>query len=101
LFGGNSTTESVTLAAKFSNISSEVQLIQNNTNQTKVNLIAVENVTQTYSTFSNATIHNNSTIDKISSNSDSFFTIGLGIGIGVGIAIGIVLFLIFRQKPNK
>jgi len=101
LFGGNSTTESVTLAAKFSNISSEVQLIQNNTNQTKVNLIAVENVTQTYSTFSNATIHNNSTIDKISSNSDSFFTIGLGIGIGIGIAIGIVLFLIFRQKPNK
>jgi hypothetical protein len=101
LFGGNSTTESVTLAAKFSNISSEVQLIQNNTNQTKVNLIAVENVTTTYSTFSNTTIHNNSTINKISSNPDSFFTIGLGIGIGVGVAIGIVLFLIFRQKPNK
>jgi len=100
LFGGNSTTESVTLAAKFSNISSEVQLLQNNTSQTKVNLISMENLTLT-STSSNATIHNNSTINKISSNQDSFFTIGLGIGIGVGVAIGIVLFLIFRQKPNK
>ncbi len=101
LFGGNSTTESVTLAAKFSNISSEIQLPQNKTNQTKQNLIHMENVTPTSSTFSNAIIHNNSTIDNISPNQDSFFTIGLGLGIGFGIAIGIVLFLIFRQKPNK
>jgi len=101
LFGGNSTTESVTLAAKFSNISSEVQLTQNQTDQTKMNFLTSENITQIKPTISNNTASNNSTIDKTSSNNDSLFTIGIGIGIGVGVAIGIVLFLIFRQKPNK
>ena len=102
LFGGNSTTESVTLAAKFSNISSEVQLIQNKTNP-KVNLASIENITTIPSTLSDKAIHNDSTttIQNVQSENGSFFNIGLGIGIGVGIAIGIVLFLIFRQKLNK
>jgi tetrahydromethanopterin S-methyltransferase subunit G len=102
LFGGNSTTESVTLAAKFSNISSEIQLIQNKTNP-KVNLSSVENITAIPPVLSDETMHNDSTtiIQNVQSENDSFFNIGLSIGIGVGIAIGIVLFLIFRQKPNK
>jgi len=101
LFGGNSTTESITLAAKFSNISSEVQLIQNQTDQTKMKILPMENITQIKPTFSNYATDNNSTIHQISLNNNSLFTIGIGIGIGVGIAIGIVLFLIFRQKPTK
>jgi tetrahydromethanopterin S-methyltransferase subunit G len=63
--------------------------------------LSTENITQIKPTVSNSITSNNSTIEKTSSNNDSLFTIGIGIGIGVGVAIGIVLFLIFRQKPNK
>jgi hypothetical protein len=109
LFGGNSTTEPIVLAAKFSDISSEIQQIQINS-KTEIIPRSIENVT--VSEFSNETINNNSQItiqDDIDDSqitiqdntNDSSFNIGLTVGIGVGIAIGIVLFLILRQKPNK
>lgn len=104
LFGGNSTTEPIILAAKFSNISSEIQSIQES-NKTEI-ILSIENVTE--SEFSNKAIHdsqiiiqNNSQITTQDGTNDSSFNFGLSVGIGVGIAIGIVLFLILRQKPNK
>ncbi len=96
LFGGNSTTEPIMLAAKFSNISSEIQSIQDNSNKTEI-INSMENVT---SEFSNKTMYNDSQI-VIQDANDSSFNIGLTIGIGVGITIGVVLFLILRQKPKS
>jgi len=97
LFGGNSTTEPIILAAKFSNISSEIQSIQDNSNKTEI-INSIENVT---SEFSNKTMYNDSQIVIQDDANDSSFNIGLTIGIGVGITIGVVLFLILRQKSNK
>jgi hypothetical protein len=101
LFGGNETTESITLAAKFSNIS-KIQSIQDQSNKTKI-MSTLEN--ETISEFSNQTINNDSDIitndSQIITNDNSSFTVGLSIGIGIGIMIGVVLFLILRQKPGK
>ena len=99
LFGGNSTTEPVVLAAKFSNISSEIQSIQVQSNKTEIMSNSLENVT-TSSEFSDELIRNDSQIIIQNNADDSSFNIGLIVGIGVGIAIGIVLFLILRQKPK-
>ncbi|GBL40883.1 hypothetical protein EMGBD3_02510, partial [Nitrosarchaeum sp.] len=55
--GGNSTTEPITLAAKFSNISSEIQPIQDQSNK-KIISDSIENVT--VSEFSDKTLLNDS-----------------------------------------
>ncbi|MFB5627507.1 MAG: hypothetical protein ACE5R5_04855, partial [Nitrosarchaeum sp.] len=108
--GGNFTTEPITVAAKFSNISSKIQPIyQLNKTETLSNSIAnvtissnelVENTTQitTQDNATQITTQDNATQIKKQDNS---FNFGLIIGIGVGIAIGVVLFLILRQKPVK
>ena len=98
LFGGNSTTEPIVLAAKFSNISSKIQPIQDNSNKTEIISNPIENVTT--SELSNEIIHNDSQITSQNDTNDLSFNIGLIVGIGVGIAIGIVMFLVLRQKPN-
>ncbi|MDO8641217.1 MAG: peptidase S8, partial [Nitrosarchaeum sp.] len=98
LFGGNSTTEPITLAAKFSNISSEIQPIQDQSNK-KIISNSIENVT--ISEFSDKTLLNDSQIIIQDDTNNSSFNIGLTVGIGVGIAIGIIIFVILRQKPNN
>ncbi len=114
LFAENSTTEPITLAAKFSNISSEIQPIQDNSNKTEIISNPIENVTMsefsdeiirndskiTIQNDSKITIQNDSKITIQDDTNDSSFNIGLTVGIGVGIAIGIVMFLVLRQKPN-
>ncbi|MFB5609093.1 MAG: peptidase S8, partial [Nitrosarchaeum sp.] len=119
LFGGNFTTEPITVAAKFSNISSKIQPIyQLNKTETLSNSIAnvtissnelVENTTQitTQDNATQITTQDNATQITTQDNTtqikkqDNSFNFGLIIGIGVGIAIGVVLFLILRQKPVK
>jgi hypothetical protein len=100
LFGGNETTESITLAAKFSNISSKIQ-----PNNSEI-MLTIENTTN--SDFSNQTIihdfqiiTNDSQINTTKNNDNLSFNIGLSVGIGVGIMIGVVLFLILRQKSTN
>jgi hypothetical protein len=91
LFGGNSTTEPITLTAKFTNISSEIVLDSQNNLE------------------SNSLIINSKELDMISnSNNDSMvtsnnylnlgFDFGLVVGITIGVAIGISLLFIIRQK---
>jgi subtilisin family serine protease len=99
LFGGNSTTEPITLAAKFSNISSEIQPIQDNSIKTEIISDSIENVA--VSEFSYKTLLNDSQIIISDDTNDLSFNIGLTVGIGVGIAIGIIIFVILRQKPNN
>ncbi len=92
LFGGSSTTEPITLVAKFTNISPEMildnqqdidaELIPNNDSKIKP---------ETITTSEDTTII----------ISEPPFGLGIGIGIIIGIAIGIVLIFILRQKPPK
>jgi subtilisin family serine protease len=94
LFGGSSTTEPITLAAKFTHISpdmsleikkQEVELIPSQLNETSTVILEIETKSE----------------DTISSASVSPFSFGIAIGVVIGIAIGIVFILILRQKPPK
>ena len=92
LFGGESTTEPITLAAKFTNISPEMMDsleptdIQINPTPTKSDDIS-KIITKTE-------IQNQMDIDLP-------FGTGIAVGIAIGIAIGLVFILIIRQKPPK
>ena len=99
LFGGNSTTEPITLAAKFSNISSEIISSQNDLTKEfeSKNSILKDKSSQITET---KIIPSDST--NISSDT-SVSSLGLGIflGIIIGITIGIVCIFIIQQKPSK
>ncbi|MEZ7989829.1 MAG: S8 family serine peptidase [Nitrosopumilus sp.] len=90
LFAGNSTTEPITLAAKFTNISSEIILDSQNNLELESTIIDDESEIIPKS--------NNGALVVSKTDYVSEFDIGLVIGIIVGIAIGLSLLLIFRQK---
>ena len=98
LFGGSSTTEPITLAAKFTNISAET-----NSHVEKPDT-AIELIQSSPSSETNpeatpeVKIVSQSVVD---SSSDLPFSIGIAVGMVVGITIGIVIILIIRQKPSK
>ena len=95
LFGGDSITEPITLAAKFTNISPEMISdvhIDNKTEYTPPDV--VENT---------VIINETKTAPKVemAAHSDSSFGNGIAIGVVIGIAIGISFIFIIRQKPPK
>ena len=99
LFGGNSTTETITLAAKFTNISDD--LIMNFENNSKLkSTITNPEYSEIISKSQNQTllISNNHTSIISESKPDFGFDIGLLLGIGIGVAIGISFIFIIRQK---
>lgn len=106
LFGGNSTTEPITLTAKFTDISSEImpkntdpEIIPENTKSknlspTTVDLDPLDNTISGPQTSSeNIAISN--------SDTDSSLNSGILIGLVIGIAIGVVTLLIMKQKSLK
>jgi hypothetical protein len=99
LFAGNSTVEPITLAAKFTNIPSD--LISNFENNLELNpsIIDLEE-SDIVSKSNNQTtlIFNNQTTLISNDSTDSGFDLGLIIGITVGVAIGISFIFIIRQK---
>jgi hypothetical protein len=120
LFGGNSTTEPITLAAKFSTISADVQSELNELNQTKIQPeIILPNKTKTIPDVISDTNSNKSLIiekpkeskDTVSEDLPSItqqedskeilFPIELVIGIGIGIAIGLAFVFIIRRNSDK
>jgi hypothetical protein len=120
LFGGNSTTEPITLAAKFSTISADVQSELNELNQTKIQPeIILPNKTKTIPDVISDTNSNKSLIiekpteskDTLSEDLPSItqqedskeisFPIELVIGIGIGIAIGLAFVFITRRNSDK
>jgi len=93
LFGGNSTTEPITLAAKFTNISSQAEQVE--TEFESNDFISKDD---------SNTISETKTLpdDSIQiSNSDSSFTLGITIGLIIGVTIGIVIIFIIRQKHEE
>jgi len=117
LFGGNSTTEPITLAAKFSTISADVQSELNELNQTEIQPeLFLQNKTEVIEkTFSNdsstitkpaeitkETISNDLSItkqDKIAE--ETSFPIELAIGIGIGFMIAFVFVFITKRNSDK
>jgi len=99
LFGGNSTTESITLKSKFTNLSSDTISDSENILPPKFIDMDTGNLTQfTKPDNSTMEIPNNDQITNSNDTSDSDFEIGLIMGIIVGTAIGISLLFIIRQK---
>ena len=97
LFGGNSTTESITLKTKFTNLSSET--ISNSEIILPSESIVVNLENPVNFTESNDLPSITSENEQLSDSTDnSDFEIGLIVGIITGIAIGISLFFIIRQK---
>ena len=99
LFGGNSTTEKITLAAKFTNISNDIIINSEHDSEIKSTIANSENSEFT-SESNNSTllISNNDTLIISDSQSDLGFDIGLLLGITIGVAIGISVIFIIRQK---
>lgn len=99
LFGGNSTTEPITLKAKFMNISQE-QILKNN--QTNIEFKSVDSdLPQNITNDDNKTkiLPNDSKMSN--TDIDLSFNMGILIGLATGIAIGIVFIFVIRQKPVK
>jgi len=99
LFGGNSTTETITLAAKFTNISND--LIMNSQNNSKLKSTLIDSEYSEITSKSNnppSLISNTDTLIISDSQSVLGFDIGLILGITIGVAIGISIIFIIRQK---
>ncbi|MDH5659262.1 MAG: S8 family serine peptidase, partial [Nitrosopumilus sp.] len=94
LFGGDSTTEPITLAAKFTNISPEMILDIHVDKETEYHSDIVENM---------AIVNETKTFPpaEVIAYSDSSFSNGIAVGTVIGIAIGISFIFIIRQKPPK
>ena len=99
LFGGNSTTETITLAAKFTNIPDDLIMNFENNSELK-STITDSKYSEVISKSNNQTllISNNDTLIISESKSDLGFDIGLLLGITIGVAIGIFVIFIIRQK---
>jgi len=101
LFGGNSTTETITLAAKFTNISDDL-IVHFENNSQLTSIITDPEYSEIISKPSNQTllISNNDTLIPSDNRSDFGFDVGLLLGITIGVAIGISIIFIIRQKNS-
>ena len=99
LFGGTSTTEPITLTAKFTNISSEIVLDSQNNLESNSLIIDSKELDMISNLNNDTTIISNNDSMVISNNYLNLgFDFGLVVGITIGVAIGISLLFIIRQK---
>ena len=115
LFGGNSTTEPITLAAKFSTISADLQLELNELNQKQIQPDLIPNDTQPTPQTPKETSEESSiqkkpeliekttqeSISTLDKTTEETFPTQLTIGIGIGIAIGLAFVFITRRNSDK
>ncbi len=95
LFGGSSTTEPITLAAKFTNTSSKVI---DTPESVDIEIKPIKIESEEISEIINKT---NITQDQINSDSDLPFNAGIAVGVAIGFTIGLIFIFIIRQKPPK
>ena len=101
LFGGNSTTEPITLTAKFTNISSDLFINSENNSDSKSTIVdSTEFEIIPESNNQTSLISKNIQLTISDNEPDSGFDLGLILGILVGVAIGISSILIIRQKNS-
>ena len=99
LFGGNSTTEPITLVAKFSTISADEQIELNELNQTQIQPeFIIPNKTQPI-----PEIPKDKKIEEpnITPDKENLFPDQLIIGIGIGFAIGLAFVFITKRNSDK
>jgi len=96
LFGGNSTTEPITLAVKFTNISSEDK-------QVETKFESSDSIPKDDSGIISKTkiLPGDPVQIDSSKNLDSPFSLGIILGLIIGVTIGIVIILIIRQKHEE
>ncbi len=94
LFGGDSTTEPITLAAKFTNIS---PTMPDSIDPSDTRMQSIPPKPEEIPTVLNET----KASDEPDGNPDLLFIDGVAVGIVAGIAIGSVFIFIIRQKPPK
>ena len=107
LFGGNSTTEPISLSAKFTNISQDTTENIGKTNQTDLQPSIVtpsENKTSKViekidNSSENIPILENS--PEVKNESSFSFNNGILIGLSIGVAIGIAIIFVIKQKSIK
>jgi len=100
LFAGNSTTEPITLTAKFTNMHSDEDVNSKNNPELELTINGTKEDKISQSNDQPLEITNNELllISEIESNYE--FDLGLMIGIAIGIAIGISVLFIIRQKSD-
>jgi hypothetical protein len=100
LFGGNSTTEQITLAAKFTNISPDI--ISSQDEQIETEFESDDSLSEDdQNTISKTkTLPDDSTQTNDSEISNSSLGLGIVFGIIIGVTIGIVFIFIIRQKHD-
>jgi len=103
LFGGNSTTEPISLAAKFSTISADVQTELNELNQTNLQpLLILPNKTDSKLEETKVKVSNELIIpNQDNLPEENLFPMELVIGIGIGFAIGLLFVFIQRRNSDK
>ncbi|MFB5608565.1 MAG: peptidase S8, partial [Candidatus Nitrosomaritimum yanchengensis] len=115
LFGGNSTTEPITLVAKFSTISADEQIELNGLNQTKIPPeliipnktkaipeIPKDNVEETIIREEKESIPEKKLKESVlTPDNQNVFPDQLLIGIGIGIAIGLAFVFITKRNSDK
>jgi hypothetical protein len=94
LFGGNSTTEPITLAAKFTNISSQDE-------QVKTEFTLNDYFSKDDSDTTSKTIPDDSIQINNYENPDSSFSLGIILGLIIGVSIGVSIIFIIRQKHEE
>ena len=103
LFAGNSTTEPIILAAKFTNISSEIILDPQNNLESNSLIMDSKELDMISNSNNDTTIISNNDTMATSNNYlnlgfDFGLVVGIVIGIVIGVAIGISLLFIYSQK---
>jgi len=94
LFGGNSTTEPITLVAKFTNISSQDEQVKT---EFSLNDFFSKDDSDTIS----KTIPDDSIQINNYENPDSSFSLGIILGLIIGVTIGVSIIFIIRQKHEE
>ena len=96
LFGGNSTTEPITLAVKFTNISPQVE-------QVETEFESIDSISENdYNTISKTkTLPDDSVQINNFDDSDSPFSLGIVIGLIIGATISVVFIFIIRLKHEE
>jgi len=96
LFGGNSTTEPITLTVHFTNISSQIEQVETEFESNNSILENDYNIISKTKPLSDDSV----SIDN-SDNYDSPFSLGIVLGLIIGVAIAVVIIFIIRLKPNE
>ena len=110
LFGGNSTTEPISITGKFTKLSSQEVLSQTdltitesiiNSNETRPDSLSITENKSESKFEPKPSLEFESDVVETQEVSSNNFELGILLGVGIGIAIGIIFIFIIRQKSTS